>query len=349
MLVITPIMLKPMKTRSKGKFNWAGRRVLVTGAGGFIGSHLVEELVRRGARVRAFVHYNAMGRWGWLEESNERNAIDGILGDIRDRDSVASAMKDQDVVFHLAAMISIPHSYTAPLSFIDTNIIGTTNILLEARRAGVSRVIHTSTSETYGTAQYIPIDEHHPLQGQSPYSATKIGADALVESFVCSYNVPVVTIRPFNTYGPRQSARAVIPTIITQLIAGRGVSLGSLEPTRDLNYVTDTVEGFLAGAAAIPSVIGEVINIGSRKEISIGELAQRIATMMDKPLRIRIESQRLRPKPSEVFRLCADTKKARHLLNWKSTVSLKEGLKRTIEWFQDPRHQASYNSNRYLR
>lgn len=312
---------------------WVGKRVLVTGAGGFIGSHLAERLAELGATTRALVHYNALGRWGWLDQSPHRNDLEVIAGDICDRDSVRRAMEKADIVFHLAALIAIPYSYHAPVSYIRTNVEGTLNVLQAAREVGVQRMIHTSTSEVYGTAQYAPIDEAHPLQGQSPYSASKIGADKIAESFYRSFNVPVVTARPFNTFGPRQSARAVIPTIITQCLSGDVVRLGSLRPTRDLNYVANTVEGFVM-AASPESAIGQTINLGSNREISIGDLAHLIIKMIGKPVRIECDAERTRPDKSEVERLLADNTRARTLLGWEPKVTVEDGLRRTIEWLQ---------------
>ena len=311
--------------------NWNSKRVLVTGAGGFIGSHLAERLVELGATTRALVHYNALGTWGWLDQSSRREQIQVVAGDICDRDSVRQAMQGIEVVFHLAALIAIPYSYHAPASYVRTNVEGTLNVLQAAREAGIERLVHTSTSEVYGTARYVPIDEAHPLQGQSPYSASKIGADKLVEAFHLSFNVPVVTVRPFNTFGPRQSARAVIPTIITQCLSEETVRLGNVHPTRDLNYVTDTVEGFLL-AASVPAAVGQTINLGSGREISVGELARLIARLIGRPLVIESDEQRLRPDKSEVERLVADNKLAHALLGWQPAVNLEDGLKYTIEW-----------------
>lgn len=324
--------------------NWNGKRVLVTGAGGFIGSHLTERLVALGAQVRTFVHYNALGTWGWLGQSPARSALQVIMGDICDRDSVREAMQDVEVVFHLAALIGIPYSYHAPLSYVRTNVEGTLNVLQAARMQGIERLVHTSTSEVYGTARYAPIDEAHPLQGQSPYSASKIGADKLAESFHLSFNFPVVTVRPFNTFGPRQSARAVIPTIITQCLSGGVVRLGGLSPTRDLNYVADMVEGFLL-AGATSSIVGKTINIGSGREISIGDLAHLISRLADRPIVIEQEVERVRPENSEVERLLADNALARKLLGWVPSVSLEDGLRRTIEWVKanlDRYHSETY-------
>ncbi len=322
-----------------------GRRVLVTGAGGFIGSHLVERLVERGAVTRALVHYNALGTWAWLDHSPVRSAIEVVAGDIYDRDSLRRAMDKVEVVFHLAALIAIPYSYHAPASYIRTNVEGTLNVLQTAHEAGVARVVHTSTSEVYGTARYTPIDEAHPLQGQSPYAASKIGADKIAEAFHLSFGLPIVTVRPFNTFGPRQSSRAVIPAIITQCLAGGAVRLGSLHPTRDLNYVANTVEGFLL-AATHPTAVGQTINLGSGREISIGDLAQLIARLTGQPLTITTEAQRIRPQHSEVDRLLADPTLARSLLGWEPTVSLEEGLQHTIEWMQA--HLERYRPHDYV-
>lgn len=324
--------------------DWKNKKVLVTGAGGFIGSHLAERLVELGAQVRTFVHYNALGSWGWLDSSAHRNIMEVFAGDICDRDSVWNAMKDREIVFHLAALIAIPYSYRAPVSFVRTNVEGTLNILQAARDLGVQKVLHTSTSEVYGTARYAPIDESHPLQGQSPYSASKIGADKIVESFHLSFKTPVVTMRPFNTFGPRQSARAVIPTIITQLLAGRTVQLGSLHPTRDMNFVANTVEGFIA-CAENPEAVGHTINLGSGREISIGDLAQLIANLMGRPIEIETEDERLRPPESEVERLIADTKLARELTGWTPRISLEQGLEQTISWITE--NLSLYRLGRY--
>jgi len=324
--------------------NWKGKKVLVTGAGGFIGSHLTERLVERGAKVRAFVHYNALGTWGWLDESPVRGDIEVIAGDVCDRDSVRQAMQDTEIVFHLAALIGIPYSYYAPLSYVRTNIEGTLNVLQSARELSTERVIHTSTSEAYGTAQYVPIDEEHPLQGQSPYSATKIGADKLAEALHLSFGLPVVTVRPFNTFGPRQSARAVIPTIITQCLTGNVVRLGNLAPTRDLNYVSNTVDGFIL-AAEVPEAIGRTINLGSGREISIGDLAKLIIRLVGRSIEIESEEERVRPVASEVDRLLADNTLARTVLGWEPAISLEEGLERTIEWVQQ--HLGRYRPDVY--
>ena len=314
--------------------NWRGKRVLVTGAGGFIGSHLTESLVSLGADVRALVHYRSDGNWGWLEQSDYKEDMEVMAGDIRDRDSVTQAMDGRDIVFHLAALIAIPYSYQAPESYVDTNIKGTMNVFQSAIRDNVERVVHTSTSEVYGTARYVPIDEDHPLQGQSPYSASKIAADKQAEAFHLSFGLPVVTVRPFNTYGPRQSARAVIPTIITQALTSLTISLGSLDPTRDFNYVADTVRGFLS-AARSPEAVGEVINLGTGTEVSIGHLSRTVLELVGKPEAVVVsEEQRLRPKNSEVERLCADAGKALRILNWSPELTLEQGLGHTIEWLR---------------
>lgn len=313
--------------------NWQDKKVLVTGAGGFIGSHLTEALVEVGAKVKGFVHYNALGSWGWLDPSPHKTQIEVIAGDICDRDSVRQAMENVDIVFHLAALIAIPYSYHAPHSYIRTNIEGTLNVLQAARELNVTRVVHTSTSEVYGTAQYVPIDENHPLQGQSPYSASKIGADKIAESFYLSFGLPVVTVRPFNTFGPRQSARAVIPTIITQCLTADRVYLGNLTPTRDLNYVANTVAGFLAAAQA-PDATGLTINIGSGQEVSIGDLAQLIIQLIGRDVTLETDSQRLRPTKSEVDRLLAANHLAQEKLDWQPAITLAEGLQHTIHWIE---------------
>lgn len=324
--------------------NWSGKRVLVTGAGGFIGSHLVERLVALQATVRAFVHYNALGTWGWLNDVPRRRELDVVAGDVCDRDTVRQAMAGVDVVYHLAALIAIPYSYQAPASYVRTNVEGTLNVLEAAREKGVERVVHTSTSEVYGTARYVPIDEEHTLQGQSPYSASKIGADKLAEAFHLSYGLPVVTVRPFNTFGPRQSARAVIPTIVTQCLTGDVVRLGNLHPTRDLNYVANTVDGFVAAAAA-PGAVGQTINLGSGREISIGDLARTIIGIVGRPVSIVSEEERTRPPGSEVERLLAANGKARDLLGWEPVVSLEDGLEKTVAWLQQ--HVERYRPDVY--
>jgi len=311
--------------------------VLVTGADGFIGSHLTEELVKKGYQVRAFVYYNSFNNWGWLEilPSEIMSNVEVFLGDIRDPNGVQEAMKGVDAVFHLAALVGIPFSYYSPDTYIDTNIKGTLNILQSARKSKIKRVLVTSTSEVYGTAQYIPIDEKHPLQAQSPYSATKIGADRLAESFYRSFQLPVTIVRPFNTYGPRQSARAVIPTIITQLVAGREeIKLGSLTPTRDFNYVKDTVNGFISIYES-EKTIGEEINIATQREISIGQLAEELIRQINPKARIICDEERLRPEKSEVNRLLGCNKKIMCLTDWKSQYSLEEGLRETIDFLRE--------------
>ncbi len=333
--------------------NLNNKKILVTGADGFIGSHLTEELVARGHNVRAFVHYNSFNSWGWLDHTEPEilKSIDVFTGDIRDPNGVMTAMKGYDIVFHLAALIGIPYSYHSPDTYVDTNIKGTLNIVQAARELGVERVVHTSTSEVYGTARFVPITEEHPLQGQSPYSASKIGADQIAMSFHASFKTPVAIVRPFNTYGPRQSARAVIPTIITQLASGnRVVKLGALHPTRDFNYVHDTVRGFIAVAESDRS-IGEFINIGSNFEVSIGETASMIAEIMGVDLTAETDAVRIRPEKSEVERLWADNTKARKLLGWEPLYSGKEGLRRglseTVTWFSDPKMLKSYKTGIY--
>jgi dTDP-glucose 4,6-dehydratase len=313
--------------------NWKSKSVLVTGAGGFIGSHLAEALVRAGAQTRALVHYNSSGRRGWMDESDLRDDMEIMAGDIREADSVKAALKGVDVVFHLAALIAIPYSYVSPSSYVSANIIGTMNILQESLRSGVSRIVHTSTSEVYGTARQIPISEDHALQSQSPYSATKIGADKLAESFHCAFGLPVSIVRPFNTYGPRQSARAVIPTIMTQALAGEPIRVGNVAPTRDFNYVADTVRGFLLNAAS-EKAVGRVVNLGTGTEISIGDLARTICSAVGSDCKIIQEEQRVRPAGSEVDRLLADNRLANELLGWRPEVSLRAGLQHTLDWMR---------------
>ncbi len=328
-------------------------KILVTGADGFIGSHLTEELVRQGYSVRAFVYYNSFNSWGWLDHSEPdiKKSLDVFAGDIRDPHGVREAMKGCDAIFHLAALIAIPYSYHSPDTYVDTNIKGTLNVLQSARDLGVEKIVHTSTSEVYGTAQFVPITEEHPLQGQSPYSATKIGADQMAMSFYLSFNTPVATVRPFNTYGPRQSARAVIPTIITQIANGNhNIKLGSLHPTRDFNYIKDTVAGFISVADSKKSV-GEIINIGSNYEVSIGDTARFIGDLMDVDIKIITENQRLRPDKSEVERLWASNKKAKELCQWEPAYGGMEGFKRgldeTIKWFSDKENLKNYKSDIY--
>ena len=315
------------------------KKVLVTGADGFIGSHLTEELVKKGYAVKAFAYYNSFNSWGWLDSlpSEIMNHVEVFTGDIRDPNGVREAMKGIDEVFHLAALIAIPFSYHSPDSYVDTNIKGTLNVLQAARELETQRILITSTSEVYGTAQYVPIDEKHPYQGQSPYSATKIGADRMAESFYRSFNLPVTIVRPFNTYGPRQSARAVIPTIILQLLAGRKeIKLGSLAPTRDFNFVKDTAAGFIAISES-DKTIGEEINIATQKEISIGQLAQELISQINPDARIVCDEQRLRPEKSEVNRLLGSNAKIRQLTDWMPQYTFEEGLAKTIKFFQGNR------------
>lgn len=311
--------------------------ILVTGSDGFIGSHLTEELVRKGERVKAFVYYNSFNTWGWLDSLPDeiRNEIEIFIGDIRDPNGVREAIRSIDIVYHLAALIAIPFSYHSPDSYVDTNIKGTLNVLQAAREYQTSRVLVTSTSEVYGTAKYVPIDEKHPFQGQSPYSATKIGADRLAESFYRTFNMPITIVRPFNTYGPRQSARAVIPTIITQLLSGKEeIKLGSLSPTRDFNYVKDTVNGFIEIAKS-EKTIGEEINIATECEISIGELAHELIAQINPVAKIICDEQRLRPDNSEVNRLLGSNIKIKNLTSWKPEFSFQEGLSETISWIRN--------------
>lgn len=329
------------------------KKVLVTGAEGFIGSHLVEKLLREGIAVRAFVLYNSFNSWGWLDHlpPDMKKNLDVFLGDVRDPYGVKTAMRGCDTVLHLAALIAIPYSYHSPDTYVDTNIKGTLNIVQAARELEVERVVHTSTSEVYGTAQFVPITEEHPLQGQSPYSASKIGADQIAMSFFKSFNTPVSIIRPFNTYGPRQSARAIIPTIITQILAGkRRIKLGALHPTRDFNFVADTVRGFLAMARS-ERAIGEVINIGSNFEVSIGDTVQTISDLMKVELEIESDAIRMRPDKSEVERLWAANAKAKELIGWEPQYGgldgFKRGLNETITWFSDRENSKNYKSDIY--
>jgi NAD dependent epimerase/dehydratase len=327
----------------------AGKNVVVTGADGFIGSHLTEALVASGCRVKAFVYYNSFGSWGWLDTVGPESLADVEIfsGDVRDPNGVREALKGSDVVFHLAALIGIPFSYHSPDSYVDTNVKGTLNVLQAARDLGLERVVVTSTSEVYGTARYVPIDEAHPLQGQSPYSATKIAADKLAESFFLSFGLPVVTVRPFNTYGPRQSARAVIPTIVTQLLSGADeIRLGSLHPTRDLTFVADTCRGFIA-VAGCDDAVGRVVNVGTGNEISIGDLAAKLVATVRPGTPVVSTDERKRPEASEVERLVCDDKLVRELTGWSPEVGLDEGLARTVEWFGDPTNRAGYKPHLY--
>lgn len=330
-----------------------GKKILVTGADGFIGSHLTETLVRRGFDVRAFVYYNSFNSWGWLDRSatDVQRSLDVFAGDIRDPHGVRAAMKGCAVVFHLAALIAIPYSYHSPDTYVDTNIKGTLNVVQAAKDLGVEKVVHTSTSEVYGTARFVPITEEHPLQGQSPYSASKIGADQIALSFYSSFDTPVAVLRPFNTYGPRQSNRAVIPAVITQMASGKKkLKLGALHPTRDFSYVADTVESFIATAESDLST-GTVINGGSNFEISIGDTVKMIAEIMGTEIEIETDSVRLRPEKSEVERLWADNSKAKRLLNWEpkygGKAGFRRGLKETIDWFTKPENLRSYKADIY--
>jgi NAD dependent epimerase/dehydratase len=327
--------------------------ILITGADGFIGSHLTETLVRQGYKIRAFVLYNSFNSWGWLDQCADdvKGQFEVFTGDIRDPHGVKEAMKGCDIVLHLAALIAIPYSYHSPDTYVDTNIKGTVNVLQAARELGIKRVVHTSTSETYGTAQFVPITEEHPLQGQSPYSATKIAADQLAYSFYTSFDLPIIIVRPFNTYGPRQSARAVIPTIITQIANGqRQIKLGAVSPTRDFNFVKDVVEGFTAAMNSTQG-LGEVVNLGSNFEISIGDTALLIAEAMNTEIEIITDEMRLRPEKSEVERLWADNTKAKRLFGWEPTYGgrdgFKQGLQETAKWFVQFENLRGYKSDIY--
>jgi NAD dependent epimerase/dehydratase len=322
----------------------------VTGADGFIGSHLVEGLVARGHRVRALALYTSLGSWGWLDTlpQDVLDNVEVVAGDVRDPEQMAAFCEGVDTLYHLAALIAIPYSYVAPRSYLETNAAGTLNVLEGVRRHGVRRMVHTSTSEVYGTAQRVPIDEDHPLQGQSPYSASKIAADQMVESFVRSFETPAVTMRPFNTYGPRQSSRAVIPTVVAQVAAGRReIRLGALDPTRDFNYVGDTVSAFITVGTAEDKVIGEVFNAGSGREISIGDLVRTVGTVMGVELEVKAEENRLRPAGSEVMRLLADRSKLEAATGWTPQTTLEQGLAITAEWFQQPENLARYRVDDY--
>lgn len=317
--------------------NLKGKKVLVTGSEGFIGSHLTEQLVELGAEVTALVQYNSFNNWGWIDTFSDdiKKYINVVTGDIREYDGISKIIKGQDVVFHLAALIAIPYSYLSPMAYVRTNVEGTTNVLEACREYNIEKIVHTSTSETYGTALYVPIDEKHPLQGQSPYSASKIGADKIAESFQKSFEMPIATIRPFNTYGPRQSARAVIPTIISQILSGKTeIKLGSLTPTRDFNYVKDTAEAFIKIAES-DKTIGEVINASTNNEISIGELVNKIIKLSGKNVNVICDNDRIRPENSEVNRLWGDNKKIRKLTEWEPRYSLNDGLSQTIQWIEN--------------
>lgn len=325
---------------------WENKQVLVTGAGGFIGSHLTEALVEAGAKVRVFIRYNSRAGRGNLEDLGPKllEQIEIIAGDLRDADVIDRSVKGCDTVFHLGALVGIPYSYQNPREVVETNVMGTFNVLNAARDHGVNRIVHTSTSEVYGSARYVPIDEAHPLQGQSPYSASKIGADKLAESFYASFNLPVVTIRPFNAYGPRQSARAIIPTLITQALASEEIRLGNMDALRDFTFVTDTVEGFVK-AAQTPEAVGKVINIGSGREISIEQLAHIIINTIQSPAKIVVDETRVRPSRSEVTRLLADPRLAKETLGWEPLVSLEEGIKKTVAWIAA--HLSRYQIGKY--
>ena len=316
--------------------NWSGKTVLVTGAGGFMGSHLAEYLAELGAHVKAFVRYNSRNDWGLLElvPRQRLDKSEVVTGDLRDADAIQHVTDGVEVIFHLGSLIAIPYSYIHPRETIETNVLGTLNVLTAARKKGIEKIIHTSTSEVYGTAQYVPIDEKHPLQGQSPYSASKIGADMIADSFHRSFEVPLTIIRPFNTFGPRQSARAVIPTIIVQTLTKERILLGSLHPTRDYTYIDDIVEAFVK-AAESSSLPGEVINIGSNFEISIGDIAKKVTAMVGKNIGVVTDSKRTRPEKSEVERLWCDNSKAKRLLGWQPKIGFDEGLERTIKWISD--------------
>jgi len=327
--------------------NWSGKKVLVTGSDGFIGSHLLERLVELGANVRALVLYNSFNSWGWLDTIDRKKLknVEVIAGDIRDPHHVQAMVKDIDMVFHLASLIAIPYSYHSPDSYLETNVKGVLNLLQAARNYPVERIIHTSTSEVYGTAQFVPITEEHPLVGQSPYAASKIAADQFAVSFHRSFDLPITIVRPFNTYGPRQSARAIIPTVISQALSGkRTISIGNVRPTRDFTFVSDTVEGFIKAAEHEESV-GKTLNLGSNSEISIGDLTEKISSLMSHSFEIAVDKARFRPEKSEVDRLWSDNSKAKALLKWEPTISLERGLGLTIEWFRKNRHL--YKENLY--
>ena len=325
---------------------YRGKQVLVTGAGGFIGSHLTEELVKLGAKVRVFLRYNSQNRQGLIEclPKDIQGSLDIFWGDLKDSEAARQAVKGSQIVFHLGALIAIPYSYVNPLDFVQTNVVGTANILNACRDHQVEKLIHTSSSEVYGTAQYTPINEAHPLQGQSPYSATKIATDKLVESYYCSFALPVTILRPFNAYGPRQSARAIIPTIITQTLTSKKIKLGSLEPTRDFTYISDTIEGFIK-LGECQHALGQTINVGSGQEISIKDLVKKISCILEKDVEIECEPARVRPKKSEVERLICDNSKAREMLHWEPKIPLDEGLRKTIKWIS--KNLDSFETGRY--
>ena len=324
--------------------DWKDKKVLVTGAGGFIGSHLVERLLSLHAEVTCFVRYTSLNQWGFLEELPEKDLLNIISADLKDSDAVRKAIKNQEIIFHLAAAVSIPHSYEFPREHLQTNIMGTFNVLQAAKEYDVNKVVHLSSSEVYGTAVEIPINENHPLQGQSPYSATKIAADKLAESFYLSFDVPVAIARPFNTFGPRQSARAIIPNIIIQALSSNKVIIGNDKPTRDFNYVSNTVDG-LMGIAQSEKATGEVINLGSGSEISIGDVTKKIISIINKDVKIVQEKERFRPEKSEVMRLIADNTKAKELIGWRPKISFEEGLEKTINWIS--KNLKLYKSNLY--
>lgn len=327
--------------------NWKEKKVFITGAGGFIGSHLTEALLQRGAHITALIHYNSRDNYGWLEELSGENhaALRVVLGDVRDSNTMHKLAAGQNIIFHLAALIGIPYSYMAPAAYVETNIKGTLNMLQAGLEARVEKLVHTSTSEVYGTAIYTPIDEGHPLQGQSPYAASKIGADKLVESYCKSFSFPAVTVRPFNTFGPRQSARAVIPTIICQALKGIEVSLGSLDPVRDMTFVDDTVAGFIA-AAETDHLSGETINLGTGRGVSIQELVDMIATLLKCEINITIDKERTRPSESEVLKLLSCADKAKCLMNWEAKTSLEDGLGKTVRWIAD--NLTTYKTRKFV-
>ena len=329
--------------------NLKNKKILVTGADGFIGSHLVEKLVDSGAQVRAFCYYNSFNSWGWIDTfpKDKQKAIDIVMGDIRDPGGLKKAMKDIEVVFHLAALIGIPYSYESPESYVATNINGTLHVLLAARECGAERILVTSTSEVYGTARYVPIDENHPRQGQSPYSASKIAADAIAESFHHSFGLPVTIVRPFNTFGPRQSSRAVIPSMITQLLSGqKEIKIGNVLPTRDFLYVKDTVDGFLE-IAQHDALVGHDVNLATNSEISIGDLAHELFHLINPSATIKTDPLRNRPATSEVFRLLGSNEKLKKFTGWQPKYTLRQGLAETIEWFRKPENTVTYKSDRY--